>query len=115
MNYELSNNDLSHFYKIIKCLEKNKIKHSLSYDKRVIFVFEYPEDLRILYTDIKLTEDYKIIHTNEFYYRVSWTIWNKRKIQIKTVTNQDEVIKLIEEVIKDFGIKKIVQQTLNLF
>lgn len=112
MNDEI---DLIHFQKIIKYLEKHKIKYSLMYDKKGMFVFEHPKDLRIFYTDVEVTKDFKTIHTNKFKYRLVWTIWNDRRMQRKTVFNQDDAIKLIKDIIKDFGTSNYVQETLELF
>jgi len=99
-------NDLKHFNKIIKYLDKYKIPYKLTYDKTGLLIFDYPKDVRVFYSNNTTTEEYK--------YRISWIIWNNRDMKIEELSTQREILNILKEIVKEFGNNKHVQQKLYL-
>lgn len=104
---------IDHFNKIIKYLKRRKINFELSYDKNTIYLLNYPKDIRIHYTDVELSKDYIINHTNIYRYKISWVIWNDRDISRTTVFLQEEVINIVQDIVEEFGLNNYIQQKLK--
>lgn len=102
------------FNKVINYLNKKEIPYSLSWDKKMLFIFKYPKDVRIIYTDVVLTTDFKIISTNIYRYKVSWIIWNDRNMKQKTLSNQKEVLCCLNEIVREFRNDNYIQEKLEL-
>lgn len=97
--------DLKHFNKIIEYLDKHKIPYKLTYDKTGLFIFDYPKDVRVFYSDNAITDDK---------YRVSWIIWNNRDMEREGLSNQREVLSVLKEIVKEFRNDNYIQDKLYL-
>ena len=101
---------MKQFNKIIKYLKRRNINYRLSYDNTTIFILDYPKDIRVHYTDVEVSKDYIVNHTNIYRYRLSWVIWNDRNMSSTTVLSQEEAIKVIKCVVNEFGLNNYIQQ-----
>lgn len=104
---------IDHFNKIIKYLKRRKINFKLSYDKNTMYLLNYPKDIRIHYTDVEVSKDYNLQHTNIYRYEISWVIWNDRNISKTTVFLQEEAISIVKDIIEEFGLNNYIQQKLE--
>lgn len=92
--------------KIFELLDKEKIKYTTSFNKDMVFVGKYPNDIRINKSDIDYLHavNEKYLHTGNYYYRISWTSWNKMFIKHEKAKTPQEALKKIRKAMDELGV-----------